>query len=1641
MPSWSAEQSPGYLDLNGADRYMLIQNSNDFSIPAGGTLTVSVKALLNNVTTQALISNRVRDYSGRNNNNVSGWAIYTTASNTTVSFNYPGNSWNAKHNNAGSHVSTGQWHHLCWVYSGTSSIFYIDGSVVATVSTPSLNIPSLADILVGANYQMSDYQTFSPDNLYGFVSGRIDNVRIYRDALTATDVAADRTADAPISGKNVIAAYDFTDISGTTVPDISGNGHNGTLKGSWPDYGSTAAEHAVSIAPAVGGSISVCDAENNPVTDGDNVANGTVLTITATPSENYSLKGIMVNGSRIDTATPGTATYTVLGACAISAQFSYTDDVVIKVPVFTMNERGSKFYRIPALVKAADGSLVAIADRRGDRLNDLPNTISVVTKRSIDGGYTWSDMITIAEGNSAAGITYGDPAAVVDRNTGRIICIYSGDRGFWESTKTNRAGFYVSVSDDNGITWSAPRNITDQIYQPSWYGAFAASGSGVQLKSGRICFVANAHMSSVPDQSVNEYMIYSDDGGETWQTSTSNAAAGVRGNESKIVELSDGTLLMSIRNYEGGSRRFSKSTDQGMTWSAPYTTDLPDPSCNGDIIRFPSTDGRTRLLHSIPASNIRENVSVFISYDEGETWPVSKQLIDGYSAYSSLEVLNDGTIGCLVEEGKWDSNLPGEDGFDLYFMRFPLEWLTDGRDTYDPVTESEADAPIFITIGQSNADGSAFFNEEEDARLNAWYSSDANPGTMKMWYRSTQVQNQDSNALGEAARHVVDGATTDVQPGWLDLWYRNENTSGRTAMNMIHSFGTYSTGSGTDCAQGRRGMEGQFGMRFAEEFPNKQLYMIKLGVSGSSISTWANPADDTNWNYFYHNMFKPAIEDLLAKGKRPRLAGIWWMQGCADAANSSEYYQESLNRLIDRCRTELGFDMGRFYIGHIVKPGESAEFPGASVQFGQGVRDAQDAVAQQIDGVEIIDTRNCSFQNEPNLGGYLHFDHKGVNAIGDMLAEKVIADGDGNWVEFSTPGSWVRVGASAIFIPSIGNPTTTYTTSGNTVTAILTYPGWQETKTFTLDGYSVSIAAPEHGSFTVTTADGATVTDGNYIAGGSVLKITVTPDQYYHVESVLVNDEPLTADEDGTYSFNLASDVNISVTFARDADAPEANYTAPTGDGASQANCYVETMSTTGAVTDVTISRTRKNGRDWELCEDETIVVNPGQTFSANWYAKHTNTSPYAQPSPQDLRYCVATVFTDWDADGTFTKLAKIGKGADEPGFAGNIAANFAEVLDITQSITVPENAVPGRTRIRIIYTEAWDNNIRRGGDIIGNYTGINKGYAYDYLVQVVPIAADYTVAIASADESLGSVAFVDPQSAESSISTNRESVTVEATPAENAAFMNWTNAAGTVVSTDPTYIYTGKEDVALTANFGYSITWTAGNGGSVSVSDGATALTSGTVVAPDTEITVTVTPNAGKEAIVSLDGTPVELTDGIYTFTPQRNASLDIQFIDRPNRLRIVVTGNGSVEAWTDYDGSSGTPMPAGDQILENGAIPNGLAYLNLWFIPQAGNSFETASYRINGQTKKFTIEPSDYKSAYTKASFIDGAEITADVELIVEFTEDTQSINEIGMDPANGPIEYYTPQGIRVDAENIVPGFYIVRQGNNVKKVFIQK
>lgn len=348
--------------------------------------------------------------------------------------------------------------------------------------------------------------------------------------------------------------------------------------------------------------------------------------------------------------------------------------------LFRSGDHGSKYYRIPALVTAADGSLLAVADRRNDSQGDLPNDIDLVLRRSTDNGRTWSDQIVIVRHDSTGG--YGDAALVVDRSSGDVLCIFASGCGMWDSRSDHPTHINVARSTDNGLTWSSPERITPQIYGPGCdnpasepiSGLFAASGRALQLRNGALLFAVAAHHTGEKWPPLYNYVCRSDDGGHTWRLLPAPVAAEACGDEAKLAELSDGAWLMSIRNPDKDYRRYALSRDEGASWSeVAEWQDLPDPACNGDILRYSlRSEGADRdiLLHSIPADTAqRRNVSIAVSYDEGRTWPVRRTVWDCPAGYSSLTLLSDGSIGLLTEVGGWDP------GFEIRFTRLTLDWL------------------------------------------------------------------------------------------------------------------------------------------------------------------------------------------------------------------------------------------------------------------------------------------------------------------------------------------------------------------------------------------------------------------------------------------------------------------------------------------------------------------------------------------------------------------------------------------------------------------------------------------------------------------------------------------------------------------------------------------------------------------------------------------------------------------------------------------------------------------------------------------------------------------------------------------------------------------------------------------------------
>lgn len=358
------------------------------------------------------------------------------------------------------------------------------------------------------------------------------------------------------------------------------------------------------------------------------------------------------------------------------------DTLFTRTEIYHPGDYGSVAYRIPAAITAKDGSIVIVTDKRKNNDGDLPQDIDIICNRSTDGGFTWSEPYTIAQG-TGYNHGFGDCALAWSNDDNGLIAVFVGGPGLWNSTSSNPIRSYKSYSYDNGRTWTEPEDITHFIFgddciipeHQTWRASFFGSGNGLLTSTGRIMFVAAIREGAA--QSLNNYAVYSDDNGVTWQVS---GRASVGGDEAKVTELVDGRILMSIRH--SGHRWYNISEDGGQTWMPNTSTwnDIAAPACNGDIIRYTSVEqggNKNRLLHSVPYGNSRTHVTVYVSYDEGETWPVKKTVVPYSSAYSSLCVLDDGTIGLYVEES------PTNTLYTTVFYNFNIEWLTDGADSLE----------------------------------------------------------------------------------------------------------------------------------------------------------------------------------------------------------------------------------------------------------------------------------------------------------------------------------------------------------------------------------------------------------------------------------------------------------------------------------------------------------------------------------------------------------------------------------------------------------------------------------------------------------------------------------------------------------------------------------------------------------------------------------------------------------------------------------------------------------------------------------------------------------------------------------------------------------------------------------------------
>jgi len=345
--------------------------------------------------------------------------------------------------------------------------------------------------------------------------------------------------------------------------------------------------------------------------------------------------------------------------------------------VFVAGEKGYSTFRIPSIIATAQGTLLAFAEGRRDGSGDAGD-IDLVLKRSSDGGQTWSPLQVVGDNGPN---TFGNPCAVVDRTTRTIRLLTTQNRGVDREKDiiagTSQGGRTVAVlrSTDDGVTWSPPEDITASVKQADWTWYATGPGVGIQTRTGRLVIPGNH---AVAGTAVHQsHIVFSDDGGRSWQM---GGSADPGTNESQIVELTDGRLMLNMRNHPPKAENFrmvATSADGGRSWSqAKPDLALIEPPAQASLIRSTTVgaDGRSRLLFSNPASARRERMTVRMSENEGATWPASRVVHEGPAAYSSLVVLPDGSMGLLFERGE---RSPYEK---ITFVRFTLQWLTEGKD-------------------------------------------------------------------------------------------------------------------------------------------------------------------------------------------------------------------------------------------------------------------------------------------------------------------------------------------------------------------------------------------------------------------------------------------------------------------------------------------------------------------------------------------------------------------------------------------------------------------------------------------------------------------------------------------------------------------------------------------------------------------------------------------------------------------------------------------------------------------------------------------------------------------------------------------------------------------------------------------------
>lgn len=351
-----------------------------------------------------------------------------------------------------------------------------------------------------------------------------------------------------------------------------------------------------------------------------------------------------------------------------------------KTDLFAAGQGGYETFRVPGIVVTTKGTVLAYCEARRNSRSDWAD-IEVLLCRSTNGGKTWSPPQRIADSSKD---TVNNPVAIVDRDTGRIHYLYC----------INYARCFYMYSDDDGATFSKPTEITS-AFEPlrekyDWNVLATGPGHGIQLRNGRLLVPVWLSTATRFHRPSAVSTIYSDDHGATWHAGDivcEHPEPLFNPSETVAIELSDGRVLLNIRSENRTYRRAMSISSDGATGWSPiqFDEDLYEPICMASLTHLPRpfADNDQTFVFANPYSEpnpklhgkhnfrYRENVTVRLSYDDCNSWPVARVLEKGTSGYTDLAVGPDGTIYCIYERG-------GEKGMAFDFLtlaRFDRAWI------------------------------------------------------------------------------------------------------------------------------------------------------------------------------------------------------------------------------------------------------------------------------------------------------------------------------------------------------------------------------------------------------------------------------------------------------------------------------------------------------------------------------------------------------------------------------------------------------------------------------------------------------------------------------------------------------------------------------------------------------------------------------------------------------------------------------------------------------------------------------------------------------------------------------------------------------------------------------------------------------